>query len=289
MTKFSYSHDINEFDNLTDELSRGAIAREIAKEIRQDRSRVIGVYGWWGSGKTYLLSQVIGQLLDSNKGSEMEVIVGVFEAWKYEMKGDLAPGIIRSFIDIEKSFGNASILSDPETYKSIGKGLLELISIAGPLIGPAGQASAVASELIKAGIRNVEEYKELLTDTGSQSHVDQVHREIRELAQAILESAKKKNPDKKFRLAMFIDDLDRCSPENMVRMFEWLKVHLSVEKCTYVMALDHIAAARAIVGQYKDYLRAEEGPGYGFRYLEKLVDNEYELGLPVRTELMAIH
>ena len=286
MTRFS--HDVRWILDLSDELERTAIAREIAREIREEEPQVIGVYGWWGAGKSYLLSQVIKHLLESNENEQVQMIVGVFEAWKYEMKGDLPVGLIRAFMDIEKGFKNESLFTNPETYKSIGKGLLELLAIAGPLLGPTGAVVGVAGEMIKAGITNVQDYKEAVADSGKEAQVDQIDRKIKELIQQIIRAAKRQESEPNPRLVMFIDDLDRCSPRNMVRMFEWLKVHLSVEHCTYVMALDNVAAAQAIVGQYRDYLGSEHEVGYGFRYLEKLVDTEYELALPERAELMAL-
>jgi hypothetical protein len=61
-----------------------------------------------------------------------------------------------------------------------------------------------------------------------------------------------------------------------------------VKECVYVLGLDHVAAARAIVGEYKNYLENDKDLAYGFRYLEKLVDNEYELGASEKLECMAI-
>lgn len=71
-------------------------------------------------------------------------------------------------------------------------------------------------------------------------------------------------------------------------MFEWLKVHMLVEGCTYVLALDHIAAARAIVGRYREYLGEGQDLAYRLRYLEKLIEVEYELGIARDVEQMAI-
>ena len=118
--------------------------------------------------------------------------------------------------------------------------------------------------------------------------IDGISKKMEDLVQAILKSASDKDNSKQYRLVVFIDDLDRCSPDNMVRMFEWLKVHLMATGCTYVLALDNIAAARAIVGRYKTYLSSEADLAYGLRYLEKLIDHEYELGLPLETDLQAM-
>ena len=62
-----YDHDVEQIDNLHDELERSHIASAIASELKSDnRARVIGIYGWWGSGKSYLLSQTIKLLFDDN-------------------------------------------------------------------------------------------------------------------------------------------------------------------------------------------------------------------------------
>ena len=92
-----YSWDIDDYNNVEDYLERGAIARSIAREIRQPRPpSIVGVYGWWGAGKTHVLCQSIKYLLDTNEQSEQPIVVCTFKAWRYEMEGDLAPGLIRS-------------------------------------------------------------------------------------------------------------------------------------------------------------------------------------------------
>ncbi|HEY7832007.1 MAG TPA: P-loop NTPase fold protein, partial [Ktedonobacterales bacterium] len=119
--------------------------------------------------------------------------------------------------------------------------------------------------------------------------VNQILKAAKKAAEVANRAATKGAPDTRdWKLVMFIDDLDRCSPDNMVHLFEWLKVHLLVDNITYVLALDHTAAARAIVGHYKEYLGDDKDLDYGFRYLEKLVDTEYELELGRDVENMAL-
>ena len=94
-------------------------------------------------------------------------------------------------------------------------------------------------------------------------------------------------PPEDYRVVVVIDDLDRCAPDLMVDMLNWLKVHLSVDQCSYLLALDHGAAARAIVGRYREYL-GDADVAYGLRYLEKIVDYEVELGRSDLVERMAV-
>ncbi len=285
-----FDHRVEQIDDLQDDLGRKIIAQTIAGEIRGNkRPRVIGVYGSWGAGKSYLLSQVIKELLAGNQDSK-QVIVCVFNPWLYEMEGGLAPGLIKSLYNLEKQFpGRNPLVSDTKIYKEIADSLLDLLVEIGPALMPGGQFLVTAlGKMAQAALRTVDEYNKVVDSALSKPAVDEVKDKMQKLVNAILDAAYKQDASKEYRLVIFIDDLDRCSPENMVRMFEWLKVHLLVEGCIYVLALDHIAAARAIVGRYKEYLGEERDLAYGFRYLEKLVESEYELGTASNVELMAL-
>jgi hypothetical protein len=297
----NFSWRIEDIGSLTDELGRRQIAEEIANRLRgPERPGVIGVYGSWGSGKTYLLSQVIRLLLEQNCREKNQVLVCVFQAWKYEMEGNLAAGLIKALSHIAESaeeFWRVSgcchpQLPEPErhNYKEIARELIQLILDIGPdvlslLYPPAGPLAKaiqpIAKKLAeKSGAENSHDILESVTD--------KIYLKVNKLVESILNAAEKADSTRQYRLAIFIDDLDRCSPEDMVRMFEWMKVHLRAENCTYVLALDHMAAARAIVGRYREYLGEEEDIAYGLRYLEKLVDIEYELGPSQGTEFMAV-
>lgn len=290
-----YDHqDISDIGHLVDTLDRAPVVQSIADAIRgAERPRVIGVYGWWGSGKSYLLSLTIRRLLEANVNAKQQVIVCAFNPWRYEMEGDLAAGLIRALADVEQQFcGLNPPFFDPARYKSVAKGLLELVAGLGSFFGPIGETAAKLAKAIqdttKAAQQETRADDSLSASTLPVCRVDQIKDRMEALVNSILSQAEAGDPGKEFRLAIFIDDLDRCAPSNLVRLFEWLKVHLSVKGCVYVLALDHVAAARAIVGEYKNYLEGQRDLAYGFRYLEKLVDFEYELQLAPKAELMAI-
>jgi hypothetical protein len=167
--------------------------------------------------------------------------------------------------------------------------LLKLIGeISTPFEG-SGQAVAAASKAVKFVVDSMVDDDNQLPDP-LVSTVDKINKKIETLVNEILETARATDGyrNRQFRLAVFIDDLDRCSPMNMVRMFEWLKVHLNAENCVYILGLDHVAAARAIVGHYREYLSKDEDLAYGLRYLEKLIDSEYELAAATAVESMAL-
>lgn len=285
-----YSHDIDDLDsdNSGELLGREGIAAEIVKELRAEQPpRIIGVYGWWGSGKTYLLSQVIRRLIESNEANPRarQIIVCTFKAWRYEMENNLAGGLIRSLINVDQH--NPALKppeDEPKPYMETARKLLEQIAKLTPHFGPAGQAGSVVGNLAAEQIQELIDRHQAIPST-----VDAIQDKMEQLVEQILAYAEAQDAlNKDYRIVLFIDDLDRCSPGNMVRMFEWLKVHLRVPNLVYVLGLDNTAAARAIVGKYREYLDPTEGVSYGFRYLERLIDKEYELGVAPGAERLAV-
>lgn len=327
-----FSHKIEDIDRVSadsaDYLHRTPLATKIARELRQTASQrrgdnaggVVGVYGRWGAGKSYLMSQVIQQLLLDNKLDEKtQIVVCAFSPWRYEMESTLAQGLIQTLRTIHNQFPGRNPWTPElidkhkqlrdliEKYKQAAGVLfvsMAIISVARTFLDPVGSIASLArssslssaSDVWRRNRSTPEEQQAQLFDK-----VDDLKKQMTMLVQQILEAAKKADEtahrtatkggakdSKDWTLVMFIDDLDRCSPDNMVHLFEWLKVHLLVDNITYVLALDHTAAARAIVGHYKEYLGENKDLDYGFRYLEKLVDTEYELELGRDVENMAL-
>lgn len=288
-----FSHDIinsiRDREALHDALRREAMVHAIVSEITsadQGNSpvaflrppRVIGVYGAWGSGKSYLLSLIIKHLekLNQDPTQPVRTIICPFQTWKYEVEGTLTFGLIRTLRDLYTLYSAQNVfLRNSRAIMREAEGLLKLMAEVFLQSGHWGPG------LLAGGIKVFIDQVLHGDDAGD------IQARMQRLVNAILASPADRRH--RYRLVIFIDDLDRCSPENMVNMFEWLKVHLDVEGVTYVLALDHVAAARAIVGAYKTYLGEDQDLAYGFRYLEKLVESEYELEEASLVEQMAIH
>jgi hypothetical protein len=179
-------------------------------------------------------------------------------------------------LHLEEQFKGKNPLFTKQTYKAIAKELLDMTLEVGPSLVPGGQALAqYVGKAIRSTIAGVNTAQEQNACSRVEPQIDRFRNRMQELVDQILDAVVSKSEHKDCRLVVVIDDLDRCSPENMVRMFEWLKTHLTVDNCTYMLALDHVAAARAITGQYRDYLGedvagSDRDTAYGFRYLEKL-------------------
>jgi len=310
-----YSHNIESLQ-CDDCLGRLEIARSVARQVLlphpDDLPKVLGIYGSWGSGKSFLLAQVISLLLEANHSDEARrallrdvgqsyaaeamqrrCIVVPFEAWRYELEGDLAPGLIDAIARADTKFSldgwheGAPKRANPQFKRQneIGKVAKALTETLLEMVETIHSAKILTNLVRRLSVAREEMRAEAEEE---RARIDQVRNKMEELVKTIFDSVHPKEPGASYRLVVVIDDLDRCSPENMVRLFEWLKNHLNVGQCVFIMALDHEAAARAIVGRYKTYLGEDHDIAYGYRYLEKLIDLEWELELSPDVESMAL-
>ncbi len=277
-----YSHDIvDDCDGLKDLLRRMHLAHKITDAVRQHpHPKVIGVYGSWGAGKSYLLSLTINEILRGNKQATEQIIVCPFKPWEYEAEGNLALGLIKTLREVDTYFpGRNPATPSFGRDRRIHDIAKKLLTVMAQVLTNSGDLRLeVAGGAMKTALQHLTE----------ENNVKTIRELMQQLVNTICDDSPRRGKPRKRRLVVVIDDLDRCSPQHMVSMFEWLKNHLNVEGVTYVLALDHVAAARAIVGAYAKYLGKDEDLAYGFRYLEKLVEWEYELEDVTRVERMAI-
>lgn len=79
------------------------------------------------------------------------------------------------------------------------------------------------------------------------------------------------------RLAVLIDDLDRCGPDGALQVLSMANLFLDVEGCLCVAAVDYERMAAAWESRY----RGRQGAGaFGWRYMEKLFQVRVEVPAP---------
>ncbi len=242
---------------------------------------LVGVFGHWGSGKTHVLN-LLGQKLVARSTPTDRYLACCFRAWEYEAETDLASAFIRCLVN-EQSYPWAQCPPSFDRVLPSGATLRQAAWKFADFVFKLGKSSAVP------GLGIVSEIGQALLDlreTGKPFPPEPVTDQVR---RAMQELVKKLSPDGT-RLFVLVDDLDRCSPPNIVKLFEWLKNHLDTTPCTYVLGLDHRIAAKAIVGHYKDYiaLTHQEALDYGFRYLDKLFEIDFEILPNPLTEQMVL-
>lgn len=229
------------------------IISDIAKN-KDYNPLTIGVFGLWGAGKSTLL-----KLIQSDIPTENSRYVCVqINAWMFEGYEDAKSALMEALLkelEEQKPFEDVKtkirdLIKRVDIFKigtkllSYGAPAIASIATGNPLpilLNVAHDAPELADQ-IKTAATSVQNFKDdYLKD--KESTVDNV-RKFKEEFQLMLESANVDN------VIVLIDDLDRCSPDRIIDTLEAIKLFLSVERTTFIIAADETVIEYAIRKNY---------------------------------------
>lgn len=242
----------------------------------------IGVYGDWGSGKSSLM-KMVKKSLDTDKNT----LTVEFNGWLFEGYEDAKTALCGTILDEmhkhEKRFAKAkkkikALLDKVDGGKLLSKGVkygLDFLLTGG--IGSiteltlTGLVSAVKQ---KAGDVSEDEIKKVVdalkVDDTKRAEIKNFRKTFKE----VFEECKGE------RLVVFIDELDRCTPDTVLDIFEAIRLFLYVPGTTFIIGADERLVSYAVKTKYKDI------PGHDIdiskEYLEKLV--QYPVKIPQLNE-----
>lgn len=185
---------------------------------------VIGIFGDWGIGKTSLLKLTISRLKnrESNKTS-IALLEEPFEAWRYEAGESLVAPLLN---EISRQF---ELSKKSKFHKILNATSLSVSEI-------------FLKKLTGTGLKDIKDYWNFYDKWADEAN--RAKGEFNHLVETIL---KKKKAD---RLVLFIDDLDRCSPDKAVNLLESIKNFLAVANTVFVIAVDSGVLASYIDEKY---------------------------------------
>lgn len=223
----------------------------------------IGLFGRWGSGKSTLL-KLIEDKIDLNKGRGKKVVSIKVNAWIYEGYDDaktaLMEDILRTInenISVKEECKNKLLkLLQRVDWLRLGaaaakKGFPLLLSM---VSGNPLPIITAFKELAEIDINNQEsiakfqekicQIKDFIKDDGERDYIVENVRTFRKEFEKLIEKSEVDN------LIIMIDDLDRCSPERIIDTIEAVKLFLSVEKTTFIIAIDDEVLRYSIKKKY---------------------------------------
>ncbi len=212
----------------------------------------LGVYGEWGSGKTSFMKMLQAQM---NNSASFETFW--FDAWEYENEASLLLPLLSRLAKTTGKKQNKSL----DSLRKVATGVL----LAG------GDALLKHST---AGLLNLKDIQENYTkyEKDVSDYYEKWISEIEKLKHDF-SSVVEKIAGKKKALVVFIDDLDRCLPENVVKLIENIKHFISIKgnRCIFIIGVDRLVLEKGIEARYGTNLIS------GSEYLRKIVNLSFDV------------
>ncbi|MGC9357970.1 MAG: P-loop NTPase fold protein, partial [Anaerolineae bacterium] len=276
---------------------------EILMDAETHTPLTLGVFGSWGSGKTSLMT-----MLKARLGHTPRRRTVWFNAWKYHREEALWRAFILRVLDAlyPREAGEGPWELRPRlSPERLGPGQEAQVKILDRLqrslyqtvewedLGrwvmnwrEGGKELAqlpVYLLFLTAGTEKMAEALDLKPDLAELLQRESQHSRLEQLAsmeqfEATFQRALREILGPEGRLVIFVDDLDRCTPEKVIQVLEALKLFLDVSGCVFVLGLDAEAIEAAIRTRYQGEVKAQE-------YLEKIVQLPFILP-PIEDEAM---
>ena len=224
----------------------------------------IGVFGGWGHGKTSLL-RLAQKMVEAQ---DPQVVTAWFNAWQYEKEEHPIVPLTATIVHaLEKKHdsGLSAALA-----KGAGKLIDALRSVAYgfSLKGKAQVPDLVEVEAAADVQKMIDRYQELRKHAIDALLDQSLYHKAFEILQAA--AAKHDDSDQRPKIVVFIDDLDRCLPDNALHLLESIKLVLCQPGFVFVLAIDPRIVERYLEKRYKDQYGIEDYRD-GQSYLDKMI------------------
>jgi energy-coupling factor transporter ATP-binding protein EcfA2 len=191
----------------------------------------IGLYGAWGSGKSSLLKAMAAAL----EQSDSDVLPLIFDAWRHERDDHIIVPLLYRICEAASRSGDKALA---QHLKRAIKALIFSLNFTVAGVGLDLKSGKEAwdsdvSPLDAAFSKPFEEMRRLPETLG------------------------------KRRVAVLVDDLDRCSPEKVVSLLEAINLVMDVPGFIFVLALDYDVLVRAVSTKYPHVS--------GHEFIEKMI------------------
>lgn len=215
-----------------------SLSLTIANLVRSSNPHfTIGIYGDWGTGKTTLMRAVERNLNQITKGQEPKVLTIWFNAWKYERDQETITQALFKAL--------AYKMSSHRVYNRISKTIFKSLKFFDKEL-----VKNIQSENLP---RSRHDFDKILSEKSkfvSKLQRDSIYFDGVNKIQRQMKEIRRSRGDE-FRIAVFVDDLDRCSPVRVLEVLESIKLFLDIEGFVFIIGLSHQTITKLISNEYQ--------------------------------------
>jgi hypothetical protein len=210
----------------------------------------VGVFGAWGSGKSSLL-EMIDQKLASDH--DQEVVRVHFNPWVYRREPNILIPLLHTLEDTLAQDRRSRFIESARTIGALAAKLS-----AGVLLGRLSSGAVSFANLNDLIAQYVKQRQE------TESEMSKLRATLQQQADTI--------HDKGARLVFFIDDLDRCEPNEIIDLLESIKLFLDLRNVFIIIAIAKDVVDRGVAFKYRDFAFTKDKVlAVGDEYLDKMI------------------
>lgn len=229
-------------------LGFGHIAAGLARIIQESEPCfAIGIFGGWGSGKTTLMKAIKGKLPDS-------CVCVDFNAWRFEREPSLLVPLLDTIRGALADWAKGASAGDDakERAAKAARRMARVVrGLAAGLSAEFGMPGAVKMRYdIDKGMKAMEAGR----DDGKPQSLyvaafEELTQAIGEMTASRTRADQLSQPaqsDNAIRVVVFVDDLDRCLPDNALEVLEAMKLFFDIPGFIFVAGLDEYLVRQAV-------------------------------------------
>lgn len=223
--------------------------------MNKNENFCLAINGAWGSGKTFVLDMITEKL-----SQKQECIVIKYDAWENSFYPDPLIAILSCVIDglknkLSKLRGYKKVIK--EIGKQHGKEIIDKLCESSGKIGFIANLIKDFAEIIPS-LKNAS----LTTDTkDAQLEIFKSYKsllqEVKDLLNILTEKTFGEN--KRTKLVILVDEIDRCLPDEQLKILERLHHLFDVKNCAVIVTMNQSCVAKTVKTIYGidgyEYLR----------------------------------
>lgn len=249
-----FSRDITgDFYTTVDGFGYDAYARAIHKmiiDVHFPSPFTFSIFGEWGSGKTSLM-----RMIEALLGDDLNKFVPVwFNPWRYEKEKHLIIPFLKTIQDSLSRHINAHEAMSTTVKEKLICWIKKMGNATRAIAyGLKGKFDLMVVKVEVDASKSIDREEALNKKKEEKTEYSSMYYNIL----SSLEEISKQEP-LDLRIAVFIDDLDRCLPEKVIEMLESIKLFLDIPGYIFFIGVDHKVVEKGVRVKYEGYVIDEK-------------------------------
>lgn len=231
----------------------------LVDSLQKNQNFCLSLNGAWGSGKTFVL-----QMIEEQLSKKQEYVIVKYDAWENTFYDDPLIAMLYCILDTLENLASEDVLEtisagqkkkkSTEMAKKIGEAIVETAAENNKVVKFSKDAIGKVKSIIKS-------YKETSLATNTQtedykSYSTFLKQTIKQLNEI---SSQEVYEGKQTKLIVLVDEIDRCLPDEQLKILERMHHLFDVKNCAVIVAVNKEAIQNTFEKHYggksEDYFR----------------------------------